>query len=136
MKSVLQIPLAKRILFCFLFSIFSGSIVGMSMPESLVNDVPMVPMAAMINLLLIGGLIAISGLETWSYTFHRRVHPVFRGAAIAATIHLDFIVYIWPDQTAFWQAILYAAVYGALLDVFATQLFGQGKSLMKGLSLK
>lgn len=129
----MQVPLMKRIVFCVTVSIICGVLVGASMPSALVKTIPMLPVAAALNVLLIGGLIALAGLETWSYAFHRAVNPLFRGAAIAATVHLDFVVYIWPNQTAFWKAIIYAAVFGALLDLFATHLFGQGKELRAGL---
>lgn len=134
MKQTLHVPLAQRIAFCVVVSIACGVLIGGTMPLDLVQQIPMLPVAAALNILLIGGLIALAGLETWSYAFHRTVSPLFRGAAIAATVHLDFVVYIWPNQTAFWKAIIYAAVFGAMLDLFATRLFGQGKSLRKGLT--
>lgn len=130
-----KVPLHQRIIFCVVTSFICGLIVGGSMPVHLVRQIPMLPVAAALNILLIGGLIGLSGLETWSYAFHRTVHPLFRGAAIAATIHIDFIVFIWPDQTAFWKALLYAGIFGGLLDLLASQLFGQGKELRKGLRM-
>ena len=133
MKQLLRIPLYQRIVFCIGTSLLCGLVVGSTMPTALVRHLPMLPLAAALNILLIGGLIAISGVETWSYAFHRTVNPLFRGAAIAATVHLDFVIFIWPDQTAFWKAIVYASAFGGLLDLLATQLFGQGKALRKGI---
>jgi hypothetical protein len=123
MKSFQYSSLYKRILFCLLFSLGSGAIITVNTSLFIVSA------AVVVHLQIIGLLIALSGIVVWPSSIHRNVLPLIRGALVASVLHLDFVIAIWSDQTSFWQAVVFAAVYGALLDFFTTRLFGQGKDL-------
>ncbi|PIQ75753.1 hypothetical protein COU78_00075 [Candidatus Peregrinibacteria bacterium CG10_big_fil_rev_8_21_14_0_10_49_24] len=130
-KTTLSLPIVRRSAFCKSVSLVMGIAIAISLPAPLVQQVPMVQAAAIINALIIGVMIALAGVLVWQPVLNGRFHPVLRGGVLAAFVHLDFIIYLWPDQSLFWQTILFAAVYGALLDYFATRLFGEGMVLAK-----
>jgi hypothetical protein len=132
-KTSLGLPIMRRSVFCKTVSLVMGIAVAMSLPEPLVQQVPMVQAAAVINMLVIGVMIILAGMATWHPVYNGRIPPAVRGGVIAAFVHLDFIIYMWPDQSLFWQTMLFAAIYGALLDHFATKLYGDGLVLAKDL---
>jgi len=134
MSHPLALPFAKRKLFCVGISSVLAVIVAFTLPTELVETVPMVRAATIINGLIIGAFLTIAGVITWHPVFRFRVHPIFRGAAIAAFVHLDFTIYTWPDQPLFWKTMIIAAIFGAVIDLMATQLFGEGKELMEGMT--
>lgn len=132
-RKTFGLPIVKRSAFCKSVSLVMGIAIAISLPEPLVQQVPMVQMAAIINALIIGVMIALAGVMVWHPVLNARFLPIPRGAVLAAFVHLDFIIYLWPDRSLFWQTILFAAVYGALLDYFATRFFGEGEALTKDL---
>lgn len=129
-KQAFRRPFMKRMGFCKGISLVMGILIVVGLPEPLVSQVPLVRAAAIINALIIGGVIGMAGLMTWHPVLRSRILPAPRGAVIAAFIHLDFIIYLWPDQSVFWQTVVFALAYGALLDYFATRMFGEGAVLL------
>jgi hypothetical protein len=90
--------------------------------------------AIIINALVMGFVLTIIGVFDWQPVFRIRMHPLWRGAAVAAFVHLDYAITMWPDQPTFWKVIIIAAVFGAVIDLLATQLFGEGQQLLKGMT--
>ena len=87
-----------------------------------------------INGLVIGTMLTLVGVFTWHPVFKFRIHPIFRGAFISAFVHLGYTIYTWPDQPLFWKTMIIAAVFGAVIDQMATQLYGEGEKLMEGMN--
>lgn len=94
----------------------------------------MVQAAMIINGILIGAFITLAGFITWHPMLKFRIHPLLRGALMASFVHLDYTIYTWPDQPIFWKTIIIAAIFGALVDMMATQLFGEGDKLLAGMN--
>lgn len=130
----LSLPIAKRKFFCVGASLFASLIVAFTLPAELIEKVPMVQAAMIINGLIIGTMLTFVGLFTWHPAFKFRMHPIFRGAIIAAFVHLDYTIYTWPDQPLFWKTMIIAAVFGATIDQLATQLYGEGEKLLDGMT--
>ncbi len=130
----LALPIAKRKFFCIGISLLASIVVAYSLPEELIKNVPMVQAAMIINGLIIGTMLTFAGVFTWHPVFKFRIHPIFRGAIIAAFVHLDYTIYTWSDKPLFWKTMVIAAVFGALVDLMATQLFGEGKKLLEGMT--
>ena len=53
---------------------------------------------------------------------------------MAAFVHLDFTIYTWSNQPLFWKTMIIAAMFGAVIDMMATQLYGEGETLMEGMT--
>ena len=130
----LSIPIAKRKFFCISISLLVSVAVALTLPAELIEKVPMVQAGMIINGLVIGMMLTFAGVFTWHPVFKFRIHPIFRGAVIAAFVHLDYTIYTWSDQPLFWKTMIAAAVFGALVDLMATQLYGEGEKLMKGMT--
>jgi len=130
----LSLPFFKRKLFCVGITTILAVIVAFTLPSELIKTVPMVRAATIINGLIIGVLLTFAGFITWHPIFRFRIHPIFRGAIIAAFVHLDFTIYTWSDQPLFWKTMIIAAIFGAMIDLMATQLFGEGQELMEDMT--
>jgi len=115
-------------------SLLASIAVAFTLPAELIEKVPMVQAAMIVNGLIIGTMLALAGVFTWHPVFKARLHPIFRGALIAAFVHLDYTIYTWPDQPLFWKTMIIAAVFGAVIDQMATQLYGEGKKLLEGVT--
>ena len=127
-------PFIKRKLFCVLVCLAAAILIAFTLPQELVDNVPMVRAATIINGLIIGVFITVAGVVTWHPMFKFRFHPLLRGASIAAFVHLDYTIYTWTDQPLFWKTMIIAAVFGAVIDMMATQLFGEGQKLLEGMN--
>ncbi|HCI03298.1 MAG: hypothetical protein CL969_00185 [Euryarchaeota archaeon] len=130
----LSLPLAKRKFFCIGASLLASIAVAFTLPAELIEKVPMVQAGMIINGLVIGTMLTFVGVFTWHPVFKFRMHPIFRGALIAAFVHLDYTIYTWSDQPLFWKTMIIAAVFGAVIDQMATQLYGEGDKLLKGMN--
>jgi len=128
------LPIAKRKFFCVGISTIAAILVALTLPAELIEKVPLVRAGAIINGVITGSFITLAGVFTWHPVFKMRLHPLFRGAMIAAFVHLDYTIYTWPQQDVFWKTLAIAAVFGAVIDLMATQLFGEGEKLMEGLT--
>ncbi|MDA1209032.1 MAG: hypothetical protein O2904_03295 [bacterium] len=129
-----NLPIVKRSAFCKTIGLLVGIAVAMSLPAEIVEAVPMIRAAAVVNILIASVFVAVMGLFTHHPVFKKRIHPLVRGGVIAAFVHVDFVIYMWPNQSQFWMAIGYAFAFGAVLDMLATQLFGEGKVLTEGIT--
>jgi len=127
-------PFFKRKTFCILVCLAAAILIAFTLPQELVDNVPMVRAATIINGILIGAFITLAGLITWHPMLKFRIHPIMRGAVMAAFVHLDYTIYTWPDPPLFWKTMIIAAVFGAVIDMMATQLFGEGQKLMEGMT--
>jgi len=130
----LTLPIAKRKFFCVGVSTIAAILVALTLPEELITNVPMVQAGAIINGVIMGTMITFAGVFTWHPLFKMRLHPLIRGALMAAFVHLDYTIYTWPEQPVFWKTMAIAAVFGALIDMMATQMFGEGESLLEGVT--
>ncbi|MBU2213166.1 hypothetical protein KJ996_00835 [Patescibacteria group bacterium] len=127
-------PLFKRKTFCILVCLAAALLIAYTLPQELVDNVPMVRAATIINGVLIGAFLTFAGFVTWNPMMKMRIHPLMRGAALAAFVHLDYTIYTWPDPPLFWKTMIIAAVFGAVVDMMATQLFGEGEMLLEGMT--
>ena len=124
----------KRKSFIMFLCLLAGIGVAASLPADVVETVPMVRAAGVINALVIGMAITLAGHVNWHPVFQCSVPSFLRGGVIAAIVHLDYVIYIWPDQGAFWIATASAAIFGSIVDASASKLFGEGKTLCEGVS--
>ena len=127
-------PYVKRKMFVMLCCLAAGIGIAYSLPAEVVSSVPMVRAGAIINALIVGMGITLVGHVNWHPVFQCTIPAAARGAVIAAFVHLDYVIYIWPDQRAFWIATATAAVFGAVVDASATKLYGNGKTLAADVS--
>ncbi|MBU0458509.1 hypothetical protein KJ652_00645 [Patescibacteria group bacterium] len=130
----MNLPFFKRKLFCVGISTLAACIVAFTLPTELIAEVPMVRAATIINGMIIGTLITVAGFVTWHPIFKFRIHPILRGSIMAAFVHLDFTIYTWSNQPLFWKTMIIAAMFGAVIDMMATQLYGEGETLMEGMT--
>jgi len=134
MSNVFTLPLVKRKIFCVGICLIVSILVAATFPAELVERVPFVRAGMIINGLIMGTLLTMAGFVTWHPLLKFRLHPIFRGAFVAAFVHIDYTIYTWGDQPTFWKTIAIAAVFGAVIDMLATQLFGEGKTLLEGMT--
>ena len=125
-------PLTKRKLFCVGISLLVFGAIAFTLPQETIDDVPMIQAGIIVNGLLLGFVITIIGHIRFHTVWKMKFHPIVRGALIGAFVHLDNTIYTWADQPLFWKTMAFAAVFGGLLDMFATQLYGDGKVLTEG----
>lgn len=133
MESLLSHPIVKRKMFCMLICIAAGIILALSLPGPLVNRVPLAQAGAIVNGMIMGAMLTMAGLVNWHPAFNMRLHPIIRGGMLAAVVHLNYVIYAWYDQSTFWTTILLAAIFGAVVDALATQMFGEGKKLAQNI---
>jgi hypothetical protein len=126
-------PYSKRKLFCIGMCLLTGLAVAATLPQQLVSQVPLVRAAAVINSLVLGMMLTFAGFVTRHPLWKFRFHPLWRGAAVAAIVHLDYVIYAWTDQRTFWSTLIVAALFGAVVDVIATFYFGEGQKLREGM---
>ncbi len=123
-----------RKVFCIGSAVLVAAIIAQILPRELLENVPMIRAALFIHGLVLGFFLTLAGpfnrLPLWDLRFH----PILRGGLMAAFVHLDFTIYTWMDPPVFWRTIVFAAIFGAIIDTIATQLFGDGKKLLRDLS--
>lgn len=92
------------------------------------------------NRLLIGILVTIMGVFNWHSFFGMSLSPWFRGLLAGALVSVDLAigVYISSDvpvdqiKMIFWSTIIAGAIYGMIIDIVATKVAGDGKTLVEG----
>ena len=94
----------------------------------------MIRAAMIINGIIIGGFLTLVGRIDFHPIWKMTIHPFFRGAVVAAFVHLDFVIYSWGNQPLFWKSIFFAAIFGGVVDLLATQTFVKGKVLGEGIT--
>ena len=130
--SILNHPLTKRKLFCVGISLITFALIAKTIPAETAEAVPMFYAATLIHGLILGWAITVIGVFDWNPIFDIRMHSLLRGGVVGVFIHLDYTIYTWTQPEIFWKTIVFALVFGAVLDFIATILFGEGKKLLEG----
>ncbi len=87
---------------------------------------------------LVGLLVALGGAYVIHPVFRFRCHPILRGAVLGAVASLPLATggMMTPPAsmsawTLFWATVLAGAFYGAVIDLIATKVAGEGEVLIK-----
>ena len=131
--SLFSLPYVRRKLLCCSLGLLAGAAMAVTMPVDVVTEMPLVQAGAVINGLLMGLMVSVVGFISVHPLFKIKIPVFLRGAVVAAFVHLDFVVYIWDDQPAFWSTIAMAAVFGGVVDLIASSVAGNGKVLNEGM---
>ena len=135
-SEVIRLPFYKRKQICMLSCIIAFGIIAFMLPQEIKTGIPMITAATIIHGLVMGAFLTMIGFVNYIPLLGMKLHPLFRGAFIAVFVHLDYTIYTWPDKALFWKTIFFAAILGSLVDLLATQLYGDGKNLLEGVTKK
>ncbi|MCK5589033.1 MAG: hypothetical protein KAI16_01850 [Candidatus Pacebacteria bacterium] len=89
-----------------------------------------------LNRVILGAFVGISGFMTLHPMFKFRICPIFRGMKVGVTVSLLLAVgvFLSPESEgtwkAFWLILGAGAFYGAVIDIITTKYSGEGESLI------
>lgn len=133
-KSTFELPMVRRMLlslglwafFALLCAYFAAS--GSTDPNFWGSAVMW---SIFFNRLVIWFVVAL----VWFIVVHPilkiRMYPICRWACVWFLVSLSLAFSFW-DTKAFWLTVLLGIIYGAIIDLVASKIWGEGRELLEG----